>query len=282
MKQIVLLTGSRGFTGKILTSVLKKNYFKVVSLECDITNVKELNHYTRNIGPDFVIHLAAVSSVEFSDPKKFNSVNVEGTRNLLLSLDNMIKPPKLVVIPSTAYVYGVSEISFLNETSNIEPSNIYGKSKLEVERLCKTFKNFPILITRPFNYTGVGQNIGFLVPKIVDHFRLRKAEIELGNIDIEREFNDVRDICEIYLKLIQKVRYSDTINLCSGNSYSIKKIIGICEKLTNHKINIKSHDNLKRQNDIPKIIGNPNKMFTIINNYKFRNLEDTLKWMLFH
>ena len=71
-----------------------------------------------------------------------------------------------------------------------------------------------------------------------------------------------------------------TVNICSGESYSIREVISICKKITGHKIKIKINDNLKRKLDSPNIIGNPYKLNSIIGNYKFTKLEKTLEWML--
>ncbi len=281
MNYKVLVTGSDGFTGKILVKKLKKKNFKVITLNCDITKKNDLEKFIKNVELDFVIHLAAISNVAFLDHDKINNVNINGTRNLLSILNNKDNPPKLVVIPSSAYVYGIPKNYILNENSKIDPSNIYGKSKLAVENLCKIYRNFQILVTRPFNYTGVGQSETFLIPKIVNHFKLRKKEIELGNTNIIREFNDVRDVCEIYIKLIECIRSSDTVNICSNKGYSIKEIMQLCKKLTGHEIVIKVNENLKRKNDTPIIIGDATKMLSLISKHEFRNLENTLKWMLF-
>ncbi len=280
MDKNVLITGSSGFTGKTLAHMFKKKNYNVFNLDCDITKKNELQDCILNIEPNFIIHLAAISNTQFSDTGTIYKVNVEGTKNLLLSINNMIKLPELVVIPSSAYVYGVPEIDFLNENSRIAPLNDYGKSKFEVEEICKNFKNFPILITRPFNYTGLNQGLNFIIPKIVHHFKCEKKEIELGNINVYREFNDVRDVCEIYIKFLENVRVSNTVNICSGKSYSIKNIINICKKLTGHNINIKINERLIRKKDVNNIVGDPRKMYSIIGKHSFFKLEDTIQFML--
>lgn len=281
MNNLVLLTGAKGFTGKPLTEMLIKKKYKVLSLDCDITNTSNLEEFLKNTQPDYVIHLAAISNVSCKDRSMINKVNVEGTRNLLNNINKMVNYPKLVVIASSAYVYAALENSILSENSALAPSNSYGKSKLEMELLCEGYKNLKILITRPFNYTGIGQDQKFLIPKIVDHFKLKKKEIQLGNINVRREFNDISDVCKIYTKFLENVKFSNTVNICSGNSHSIKDIIQICEKLTSHKIRVEVDPKLKRQIDIPNIIGNPKKLNFLIGNYTFKNLENTIKDMLF-
>ena len=192
----------------------------------------------------------------------------------------MKKLPKLVIIPSSAYVYGFPANGMLSEDSELKPLNAYGKSKLLMENMCKDFENLSILITRPFNYTGRGQDLSFLIPKIIYHFKLKKKRIELGNLNVKREFNDVRDVCQIYIKFLENVRISDTVNVCSGKSYSIRDIIMVCERITGHSIDVVVNKNLKRKKEIYQIVGDPRKMNSLIGNYTFNNLEDTLRFML--
>lgn len=278
----VLVTGSKGFTGSELTEVLKKKNYEVIEIDCDISDKVELENALLQVEFDYVVHLAAITNVSFKNVSLINKINIEGTRNLLSVISNLQSPPKLIIIPSSAYVYGKPKNGILSENSELKPLNAYGKSKLIMEDLSKDFENLPILITRPFNYTGRGQDLDFLIPKIIYHFKSKKNKIELGNLNVKREFNDVRDICEIYIKFLENIRVSDTVNVCSGKSYSIKDIIEICEKLTGHHIDIIINTNLKRKKEINQIVGNPKKLNSMVGNHKFNNLEDTLRFMLFN
>lgn len=276
----VLVTGFKGFTGKQLTKILKKKNYKVIEIDCDISNKNKLENSLINFDFDYVIHLAAITNADFNDISIINKINIEGTKNLLLAINNMKKLPKLVIIPSSAYVYGFPANGMLSEDSELKPLNAYGKSKLLMENMCKDFENLSILITRPFNYTGRGQDLSFLIPKIIYHFKLKKKRIELGNLNVKREFNDVRDVCQIYIKFLENVRISDTVNVCSGKSYSIRDIIMVCERITGHSIDVVVNKNLKRKKEIYQIVGDPRKMNSLIGNYTFNNLEDTLRFML--
>ena len=119
-------------------------------------------------------------------------------------------------------------MSKLNEKSPYMPMNDYAVSKVSMELMANIWKDkLPITITRPFNYTGIGQSENFLIPKIISHFKKKKKSIELGNLEIYRDFSDVRDIAEIYAELMEINPVGETFNLCSGSCISIKQIIEI-------------------------------------------------------
>ncbi|WP_137984288.1 GDP-mannose 4,6-dehydratase, partial [Pseudomonas viridiflava] len=86
----------------------------------------------------------------------------------------------------------------------------------------------PLVITRPFNYTGVGQAENFLLPKIVSHFTQRESTIELGNLDVWRDFSDVRAVTSAYRGLLEARPLGKTLNVCSGVTHSLREVIEMC------------------------------------------------------
>jgi nucleoside-diphosphate-sugar epimerase len=146
-------------------------------------------------------------------------------------------------------------------------------SKLWMDKL-------PIFIVRPFNYTGKGQNENFVIPKITSHFIQKKEWIELGNINVFREFNDVNFIVDIYAKLLFKEPVGEIFNICTGRSYCLEEVVALCSKLTNHKLKILTSPNFVRANEIHNLSGCNDKLRQIIPIWKGYTLEQTLKSML--
>jgi len=252
-------------------------------LQIDLLQPETLKPIADRIKPDVVIHLAALAYVAEEDPALFYQVNVIGTRNLLEALCHQDTPPECTILASSANVYGNSELEILSETSPTQPANDYAVSKLAMEYMAKTYGGrLPITITRPFNYTGVGQSGRFLIPKIVDHFKRRAPVIELGNLDVAREFSDVRDVAMTYRLLAEHQPIGETVNLCSGTPITLRDCLRMTRELTSHSIEIKVNPALVRNNEIKRLSGDRTKLESVIAAPRSRAFEETLAWMLEH
>ena len=124
------------------------------------------------------------------------------------------------------------------------PANDYAVSKLAMEYMARLWMDrLPIILARPFNYTGVGQTDNFLLPKIVSHFRRGASEIELGNLAIARDFSDVRAVVRSYRGLIAAAPDASwanpAFNVCSGQSTSLQSVIAIMEGIAGYQITVK-------------------------------------------
>ena len=106
--------------------------------------------------------LRRVAFVAHGNAEDFYRVNVLGTLNLLQALAKLDRAPERVIIASSANVYGTPDVGMLDESLCPAPVNHYACSKLAMEHMVRPwFSRFPILITRPFNYTGPGQSEAF-------------------------------------------------------------------------------------------------------------------------
>lgn len=274
MKPLVLVTGIAGFTGAWMRRSLEGAGFRVIGTTLhdpgpddrvlDIESLAACKVLAGELKPDYVIHLAAISSVQ-SDPARLYAANIVGTVNLLESLAALPDPPRKVILASSANVYGHREGIRIREDEHPRPVNHYAMSKLAVEFMAATFHaRLPIVITRPFNYTGVGQTVDFLVPKIVSHFAERKSFIELGNTDVERDFSDVETVVDIYRRLLTSPLRSSVVNICTGIPTSLAAIIAMMEDIAGYRIDVRVNPAFVRSNDIKTLTGDPAALYEAI------------------
>ena len=289
-----LITGSEGFTGKYLAAELENNGWEVwrtdsaklsVTAEryrqSDLCDLESLKTLVCEIRPDAVVHLAAIAYVGHENAENIYRVNLIGSRNLLYALSCSSHSPSCVLLASSANIYGNSIEGVLDEATPINPANDYAVSKLAMEYMAHLWdEKLPIVMVRPFNYTGVGQSLSFLIPKIVKHFREKKKVIELGNIDVWRDYSDVRAVVLAYRKLLETCPIGETVNVCSGKSISLREILSKAEAITNHEIEVAVNPDFIRENEVKTLTGDPTKLKEIIGEWHTPSIEETLRWML--
>lgn len=288
----VLVTGINGFTGRYITASLLEAGYQVFGtsaqavheagvFQLDLCDREAVSRVVQEVQPNRVIHLAAVSFVGHGDPAAFYGVNLLGTRNLLSALADLDNPPEAVLLASSANVYGNAQSGVLDESAAVAPANDYAVSKLAMEHMASLWHDrLPIIITRPFNYTGVGQEEKFLIPKIVAHFTDQASVIELGNLDVWRDFSDVRALVAAYLGLLDNpLAIGQTVNVCSGVAVSLREVITMCESITGHSIKVQVNADFVRTNEVRFLCGNAKRLKMLVPNWQPIPFVETLNWM---
>ncbi len=290
----VLITGIEGFTGQYLARVMESRGYEVFGTAYNakdasgrITNVDlcdrdAVSQVVHDVKPDAVAHLAAIAFVADRNVTGIYQTNLLGSYNLLDALDNMgSHKPRSILMASSAIVYGNNAVDTISEDVIADPTNDYAVSKYAMEKMAKLWmQKLPIVIVRPFNYTGIGQAPKYLIPKIVQHFAEKQPVIELGNLDVCREFNDVRFVAEVYGKLLDHCPTGSTINVCTGKAHSLGEVISMCEKITGHKIEVRVNLEFVRPNEVRILKGNNTLLTSIVGDLPSPGLEKTLGWML--
>lgn len=291
VKEKVFITGINGFTGRYLENhFLSKGYEVYGSVidtpsnknhfQCDITKKEQVDALFDTIQPDYLIHTAAISYVAQENASLMYDVNTIGTENILASLLQHGIKPKKILLASSATVYGNQGEEVLDESMCPMPVNHYGCSKLAMEHIAKNyFSKLDIIITRPFNYTGVGQEEHFLIPKIVAHYAKKTPTIELGNLHVAREFNNIKDIVVIYNKLLMSSTSSTVVNVSSNKPIKLLDVIAIMNSLSGYTIEVRVNPKFVRANEIASLSGATNKLLTTIGDIHFTPIEKTLTRM---
>ena len=288
----VLLTGADGFTGAYARAELESAGYTVIGavmgapknaqqVALDITLLDDCRAVMEQVRPDYLMHLAGISFVQHADAEAFYRVNVIGTLNLLQAMADAGLSPQRILIASSANIYGNAAEGILSESQPPAPINHYAVSKLAMEYMVRTWTDrLPIVITRPFNYTGIGQAPHFLVPKIVSHFTRREPYIELGNLDVERDFSDVRMVARAYRGLLEHECAGETVNICSGRPYSLGGIISRMEAICGYKIEVRVNPAFVRASEVKTLLGSPDKLHALLGELPYLPLEETLRWMV--
>jgi nucleoside-diphosphate-sugar epimerase len=274
----VAITGAAGFTGRHLAGYLVARGDEPVSLSADVTDADAVKREIADIRPDAVIHLAAKAFVQSDDVQSFYAVNQIGTLHLLDAVA-AAGPGTTVLLASSAQVYGAQATGLIGEEVMLAPSNHYAVSKAAMEMVASLYDNrLRLIIARPFNYTGVGQQDRYLVPKIVSHFAGRAQRIELGNLDVRRDFGDVRAVVAAYAGLLGAA--PGVYNVSSGTLHSVRDLLAALTRLTGHHLTVDVNPAFVRPDDVPVLGGRNDRLRAALLDWQPCPIGETLAWML--
>jgi GDP-6-deoxy-D-talose 4-dehydrogenase len=294
----VLLTGIDGFTGRYMAAALAARGHEVHGLvhrlngesvlgatalhEAGLGDAVAVREVVQRVQPQRVAHLAAISFVAHGDAEAMYTTNLLGTRNLLEALVANSVRPESVLLASSANIYGNGTEGPLDEQTSAAPANDYAVSKLAMEYLAHLYASrLPIIISRPFNYTGVGQDESFLLPKIVAHVKRAAPVIELGNLHVARDFSDVRMVVQAYLRLLETTAaVGQTFNVCSGKAYTLTEILDLVREVSGRDFEVRVNPSFVRANEVKTLVGIRAKLDACVGTLDVFELRETLRWML--
>jgi len=275
----VALTGATGFTGRFVSAALERAGATPVVLQCDLRDQAAVDQAVDGLDFDRLIHLAGHAFVDASDWSSFYTVNQLGTLNLLDAVSRR-KPGARCILASSAQVYGPNAEGLITEDAATNPVNHYAISKRTMEDGADLWRDrLEIVVTRPFNYTGVGQDTQYLIPKIVDHFRRRADVIELGNTWVERDFGDVRSVADAYAGLALATDVPPVVNVATGAVSSIGDILEKLTAISGHQIAVEVNQAFVRKGDVEVLGGDATLLRETLPDWAPRSLADTLQWM---
>ncbi|MGA6984133.1 MAG: GDP-mannose 4,6-dehydratase [Candidatus Sulfotelmatobacter sp.] len=279
----ILITGGTGFVGSHLVRLLKSRDATVTVLSAghttlqevgveyctaDLRNSDDVGAIVRAVNPRQIYHLAGVTSVaeSWDDPRRAFEVNVTGTLNLLESAMRLPGPPRILNV-STAQVYAHSDAA-LPENAPLAPDNPYAATKAMAELLTVQYRQSitgGIITARAFNHTGPGQLPTFALPS----FAKQLAEMEVGiippvlkvgNVDVKRDFTDVRDVVAAYCQLLDRAKTGEVYNVCSGRAVLLADILRELQSHCRVPVKIEVDPARLRPNEVWQMLGDPTKI----------------------
>jgi nucleoside-diphosphate-sugar epimerase len=275
----VALTGRGGFTGRFVAAALLRQGVECVPIEANLCDRHAVERAVGEADFDRIIHLAASAFVGTADWRGFYEVNQLGTQTLLDAVARA-RPGARCILASSAQVYGPGAEGLIAEDAPTRPANHYAISKLAMEQGAALWGDrLEIVVTRPFNYTGIGQGGEYLLPKIVNHFRRRADVIELGNTWVKRDFGDVRAVADAYAGLVLTDAPPALTNIATGIVWSIDEILAILSDLSGHRPEIRVNPAFVRANDVAVLGGDAYRLRAALPGWAPRDLSNTLAWM---
>lgn len=247
--------------GKKENIAIKNRNLRII--KGDINNQKLLKETVKKYKPNIIVHLAALHFIPYcnSHPCETLRVNVEGTQSLM----EVIKNPnvQMMLAASSAAVYAMND-GANKETDIPAPYDIYGISKLFMERLVNSFQQETgkkCVNMRLFNIYGHYETNPHLIPRIMEQFAAGKEIIELGNLTPKRGYIYTDDVADAIVALSSDAYgHSETYNIGTGKEYSVTEIVDMLNAITGRKVTVKSVAKYRRAVEREHLLANISKI----------------------
>lgn len=237
----MLVTGATGFVGRHVAAAYATGDFEVEHLVplpsgLDIRRAEALREFVSDIRPDIVLHLAAQSHVprSLSHPAETYEVNVLGTVALVEALGSTGFSGRFMYV-SSGDVYGMVPDEELPVTACTQaaPRNPYAASKIAAEEFCLQWSRRTgahVLLARPFNHIGPGQDERFAVASFARQITeirggARAPVIEVGDVETTRDFTDVRDVVGAYAAILRSGKVATPYLIASGRERRLRDVL---------------------------------------------------------
>lgn len=279
-----LVTGAKGFVGRYLINHLHAHGYVPISAGrtsdgCDVVfelhDPESIRAAIASTAPDIIFHLAAQTFVPAAaeNPIETYETNILGTARLLQAVvaynEGRAKSVKVVFV-SSAQVYGRgNEVhGALDESAPLAPLEPYSASKAAAEHCCvAAFHTYgvDVVIARAFNHIGIGQDKRFVVSSFANSLALIAREsapplLEVGNLEAERDFLDVRDVVEAYISIGERGVPGNAYNVCSGQPIKIKAILAMLIREAHVPVEVREDPEKMRPVDVPRFFGDNSKL----------------------
>lgn len=281
-----LVIGADGFVGTHLVRHLTSVGDEVIAVVgprpagtgqrgVDVRDANATDALIRDVRPDVIYHLAAVVTPgqPMADaPGEAIAVTVAGTANVLAAARRLSNPP-VVHIPSSAAVYGTPDdgATPLAEDAPVRPASIYGATKASQEMLAMAFQasgDVPVVITRSFNHLGPGQRTSAALAAFASSLAEMAVgrsppTLAVGNLDVERDFSDVRDAVAAF-RLLVGARPDGPVNVCSGSGLSLRGLLDTLVSLSGLDVALVVDPSRIRSADPPRVVGDTRRLSALI------------------
>ena len=245
----IIISGAFGFIGSHVTEFFVEKGLNVVAFDRYNSNndygwlktskyKKEINFILGDIrdydsvynvmkGCSSCLNLAALIGIPYSyiSPLAYIKTNVEGTYNVLEAAKNL--EIEKIIITSTSETYGTAQYEPMDEKHPLVAQSPYAASKISADQLALSYYrsfDLPLNIIRPFNVYGPRQSTRAIIPTIITQMLNNQKKINLGNVEVKRDFTYVKDVCSAFLLALNSSNINgEVINVGMNDNISINE-----------------------------------------------------------
>jgi GDP-4-dehydro-6-deoxy-D-mannose reductase len=221
--------------------------------------------------PDGLFHLAAFTSpaASFDDPDGAYRANLLGSLNVFAAVHNVVTPCRVVWVGSSdAYGQVNGDELPVTERNPFRPLSPYAASKAAADLAAYQWSRaygLDVVRVRPFNHTGPGQASHFVCANFAfqlaaGKYHRRPARVEVGNLDVVRDFSDVRDVVRAYVAVFERGKTGEAYNVCSGSGRAPRHILERLIQLSGADVDVVVEPARQRPIDVPVLIGSAAKL----------------------
>jgi UDP-glucose 4-epimerase len=250
--------------------------------ELDVRNTDYVVKALQRFNPEAVYHLAAIHFIPYCSehPLETLKVNVDGTRSMIAAAKE--SQVQRFIFASSAAVYP-PVLDACSESTPPGPTDIYGFSKWMGELLCEQLidgTKMVGLIARIFNVYGPRETNPHVIPHIVEQL-VNEVPIKLGNMKSRRDYIFTEDIVDGLTRLMGiAVETTDTVNIGTGQAYSVQEIIETIQHLLGRKLEVKTREDLLRKDDRPLLLADTKKIKDLTAWHSKHTLQSGLRALL--
>jgi GDP-4-dehydro-6-deoxy-D-mannose reductase len=280
----VLVTGASGFVGPHVLRAVHDAGHEAWGTDrsprpgsprhrtCDLADAGQARAMLAAMRPDAVVHLAGTASVarSFDHPQEVLGNNLLAACNLLEAVRGEPGAGIRVLLVGSAEQYGPVRPDELpvGEAHPQRPASPYAVSKVAQEHLALQYRaawGLDVVLTRSFNHSGPGQSPDFVLPAIARQIAAAEAGaaepvLHVGNLDVERDFLDVRDVARAYVLLLEKGESGAVYNVCSGEAVHLRALVDALVSRARVAMRIETDPARFRPADLPALRGDPSRL----------------------
>jgi len=242
--------------------------------------------------PEAIYHLAAQSNprASFDDPRGTWALNLGGTLNLLTAVKAAgLSPSPRVVIVGSGVCYGAPAPEFIpvSESCPLRPNNPYSASKAAADLLgvqTHLSDGLNVVMVRPFNHAGPRQSpryvLATLARQVAEVEAGRKDAVEVGDLNVVRDYTDVRDVVRAYRLLALRGKAGEIYNLGSGRGLKLTDALNLLRASATCPITVRIDPARVRPVDLPYLVADASKLKSAVGWEPEVPIEQTLADML--